>query len=72
MRMRPSEYLRARAKAILERGKMPHPLGRDWLEFIELVRPQGEEWNDIGSFFERNEHCLRLCLAAAIAEADGL
>ena len=71
MRMRPSEYLRARAKAILERGKMPHPLDRDWLEFIELVRPHGDEW-DMATFFERESHCLRLCLAAAIAESDGL
>ena len=69
MRMTTAQYLRARARAILEGSAMPAPLTDDWRIYVDLVRPMGGEWLD-PDVFSDEMHCLRLCLAAAIAEAD--
>ena len=69
MRMSPAEYLRVRARAVLEGELLPKSLDQDWRPFVEMTRPQGSEWLD-SSLDDAEVHCLRLCLAAASAEDE--
>jgi hypothetical protein len=72
MMMRPSEYLRARAECIYE-GKWfigIGPLHQDWRPYVVLTMPNAEErYGPTAGNVE--DHVLRLCLAAAIAESEG-
>ena len=49
---------------------VPRALGKDWIPFTELTRPQGDEWLD-GSLEDTESWTLRLLLASAIAESEG-
>jgi len=70
--MKPSEYLRTRARCIFEGDWLiaQGPLRKDWFPFVALTMPDFEERYD-PSAGEIEGHVLRLCLAAAIAEGEG-
>ena len=69
MRMKPSQYLRIRARAIFEGDRIPHALDRDWVDYVLLVIPDGEEWTATDT--KAADRAFRCCLAASIAEAEG-